>query len=123
MYNLKELIYLSISHNSKPGDVSNMNNICCDVNPGAQTQARAGKCIIHCFYGNHPIEMQIPVFGVKKKSLSLFYDGGVGSTGRSFLLQTPKHSRFHDTASPSYWLTHAFPAGRYCITDSLHFYM
>jgi hypothetical protein len=72
MYNLIELLHLSISCNSKPDDVSNMNNICSDVNLGAQTRARAGKCIIHCFYGNHPIEMQILVFGAKKKRACLF---------------------------------------------------
>ena len=58
-----------------------MNNIFSDVVLDGQTQARAGKCIIHCFYGNHLIEMQIPVFGVKKKKAVSFYDGGMGNTG------------------------------------------
>jgi hypothetical protein len=49
-----------------------MNNICSDASLDAQTEARAGKCIIHCFYGNHLIEMQILVFGVKKKELVSF---------------------------------------------------
>jgi hypothetical protein len=68
MYNLQQLICIKISRNSQRDDVSSMNNIYSDVVVDTQTQARAGKCIIHCFYGNHLIEMQIPVFGVKKKA-------------------------------------------------------
>lgn len=85
-----------------------MNNICSDVVLDGQAQARAGKCIIHCFYGNHLIEMQIPVFGVKKKRLSLFMMAEWEVLGEAFCaFQTPKHSRLHDIDSPYYWVPYS----------------
>lgn len=72
-----------------------MSNIYSDVVLDAQTEARAGKCIIHCFYGNHLIEMQIPVFGVKK-NLSPFMMAVWEVLGEAFCaFRTPKHSRLY----------------------------
>lgn len=107
---LKIRITCKISQvNFKRDDVSSMNNICSDAVLDAETQTRAWKCIIHCFYGNHLIEMQILAFGSGKKIVSLFMlavwevlcmSGPALQTIAAFMKRTPSSSGCQKARQP-----------------------